>query len=70
MKNTYIAVSVQENNKNYAYTIKVNETDNLLSKIKIKGIKFATVCESKKRCEEIVNSWNKDYRNNNTYMFP
>lgn len=69
MKNTYIAVSVKENNKNYAYIVAVSGSDNLLSKLTIKGIEFANICETKKKAREIVEFWNECYRKNETYIY-
>ena len=69
MKNTYIAISIQENEKNYAYAIKVNESENLLSKLKIKGITHANICSTKKQAEKVVNYWNECYKNNGTNLF-
>ena len=69
MKNYYVAVSIQENEKYYAYAIKVNESDNLLSKLKIKGIMHANICNTKKHAESVVNHWNDAYKNNGTYLF-
>ena len=40
MKYFYIAVQVEESGKYYAYAVKVSESDNLLSKLKIKNIYF------------------------------
>ena len=53
-KISYIAVQVTENGKNYAYAVKVAESDNLLSKLEIKGITAANLCGSRKEAEEIV----------------
>lgn len=69
MANTYIAVSIEEDNKNYAYAIKVTESDNLLGKLEVKGIKYANICGTKKRASEIVDYWNNGYKQNGTYMF-
>ena len=69
MRNTYIAISIQENEKNYAYAIKVNESENLLSKLKIKGIIHANICSTKKQAEKVVNYWNECYKNNGTNLF-
>jgi hypothetical protein len=48
-KSSYIAVQVTENGKNYAYAVKVSESDNLLSKLAIKDITAANLCSTKKR---------------------
>lgn len=69
MKYTYIAVTVEENGKYYAYVVKVSESDNILSKLDIKGILHANIYGTKKKCEEVVESWNKSYKQNGKYMF-
>ena len=68
-KISYIAVQVTENGKNYAYAVKVSESDNLLSKLAIKGITVANLCGSRKEAEEVVTSWNEASKNNGSYMF-
>lgn len=68
-KSSYIAVQVTENGKNYAYAVKVSESDNLLSKLKIKGITAANLCGSKKEAEEVVATWNECFKENGSYMF-
>ena len=69
MKYFYIVVQVEENGKYYAYAIKVSESDNLLSKLKIKNIVTANIFRTKKRAEEIVEAWNQMYKENGNYMF-
>lgn len=68
-KNSYVAVQVTENEKNYAYVVKVSESDNLLSKLAIKGIEAANLCGSRKEAEEVVAIWNESFKNNGSYMF-
>lgn len=69
MKYFYIVVQVQENGKYYAYAVKVSESDNLLSKLKIKNIVTANIFRTKKKAEEIVEEWNQMYKTNGNYMF-
>ena len=69
MKNYYIAVQIKENDKLYAYVIKVSKSDNLLSKLDIKDILTANICQSKKEAELIVNSWNTIHKDNGRYLF-
>ena len=69
MKNTYIAVTVQENGKYYAYAVPVSGSDNLLSRLAIKGITHANICENKKETAQVVEMWNASYKDNGTYMF-
>ena len=69
MKNTYIAVTIKENDRFYSYGVKVNASDNVLSKLKIKNIVYANICESKKQCENMVKFWNDGYKKNNQYLY-
>lgn len=68
-KSSYIAVQVTENGKNYAYAVKVSESDNLLSKFEIKGITVANLCGSRKEAEKVVATWNESFKVNGSYMF-
>lgn len=68
-KNTYIVVSIQEDGKNYAYVIKHHNSNNLTSALKIKGIKAANICDTKKEAEKTATYWNECYKKNGTYMF-
>lgn len=70
MKNFYIAIQTKNNNnKCFAYTLKVNSSDNLLSKLENINIVCANICETKKRAEEIVDLWNESFIDNGTYLF-
>ena len=68
-KNSYLAVTVEENGKYYAYMIKHHNSNNLLNILDIKGILHANICETKKEAERIVENWNESYKQNGTYMF-
>ena len=69
MKNFYIAVQIKENDKFYAYVIKVSKSDNLLSKLEIPNIITANICQSKKEAESWVQGWNDGFKANDKYMF-
>lgn len=69
MKKYYIAVTIQENEKYYSYVLPVYENDNLLSKLKIKNAHNAMICSTKKHAGEIVDIWNKTYKQNGSYLF-
>lgn len=69
MKYFYIAVQVEEGGKYYAYAVKVSESDNLLSKLKIKNIVTANICRTKKQAAALVEHWNNAHKANNKYMF-
>ena len=68
---TYAAITVQDEAKRlYAYIVPINESDNALSKLDIKGILHANIYTTKKKAAEVVEHWNECYRHNGTYMFP
>lgn len=69
MRYFYIAVQIEESGKNYAYTVKVSESDNLLCKLVIKGITAANIAPTKKQAAAIVEAWNAACKANNTYLF-
>lgn len=69
MKYKYIAVQVEENKKYYAHVVKVSKYDNLLSKMKIKGIMHANICDTKKEAEKTAKFWNNCSKINKNYMF-
>ena len=68
-KRIYFAVTVEEDGKLYSYVLPVSTSDNVLCKLTIKGLKWANVCETKKRAAEIVTFWNDCARANGNYMF-
>jgi hypothetical protein len=69
MKNFYIAVQIQENEKYYAYIVSCTDSDNLLSKLKIRGIVSANICQTKKAARAIVEAWNEAFRYTGIYLF-
>lgn len=69
MKNHYIAVIITENEKNYSYMIKVSVSDNLISRLQIKGIVAANIFPTKKAAADCVRFWNQSFKNNGSFMF-
>ena len=69
MKNYYIAAQIKENDKFYAYAIKVNTSDNILPKLEVNNIVVANLCDTKKKAQELVSLWNESFKNNVTYLF-
>lgn len=69
MKCMWAVCDVEANGKYHAYPIRISVADNLLSKLTIKGIKVANLCESKKRAKEVADMWNGCHKTNNEYMF-
>ena len=69
MKYFHFAVTVEENGKFYAYLVKISPSDNVLSKLKIKGILHANIYPTKKQAATTVEQWNAVYKANGTYLF-
>lgn len=69
MKNFYIAVQIKEDDKFYAYAIKVASYDNVLSKLEIPNIMTANICQSRKEAESWIKCWNDTWKADNRYMF-
>ena len=55
--------------KYYAYIVKMSSSDNVLSKLKIKGLLHANIYPTKKRAAAVVEAWNASYKSNGTYLF-
>ena len=69
MKYFYFAVTIEENGKYYSYVVKVSPSDNVLSKLDIKGILYANACPTKKQAAATVDFWNRQHKINGTYLF-
>ena len=69
MKNIYLACIHTENNKNYAYMVRVPVGVNILSRLEQHKIDVAHTCETKKDCIQLVNFWNNCYKDNGSYLF-
>ena len=69
MRYFWLAVQIQENGKFYACIMRVGESDNLVSKLSLKGFTTANICKSKKQAAEIVTFWNEAHKANGRYMF-
>ena len=69
MKYFYFAVTVEENGKYYSYVVKISSSDNVLSRLKMKGILQANIYPTKKQAAEVVERWNAIHKINNQYLF-
>lgn len=69
MKYAWAVCDVEADGKYYAYPIRISVADNLLSKLTIKGIKVANLCETKAKAKEIANMWNENHKTNKENMF-
>ena len=69
MKYMWAVCDVETDGKYYAYPIRISVEDNLLSKLNIKGIKVANLCETKAKAKETANMWNETHKINKENMF-
>ena len=70
VKNFYLACTIEENGKFYAYAVKAPQNSNLVSVLAgIANLKAANIYSTKKKAGEIVTFWNDCYRQNGTYLF-
>lgn len=67
MKYHYIAISTQNDGKNFASVLRVAETDNLVFSLQISGITAANICSTRKEAKKIVDFWNECYKKNKTF---
>lgn len=69
MKYFYLAISVEENGKYCAYLAKISSLDNVLSKLRTRGIGWANIFPTKKQAAATVEAWNATYKASGTYLF-
>ena len=69
MKNFYFVVTIQENEKYYSYVLKLHQSDNIISRLKIPGIISANIFKTKKEAAATAERWNATYKANNNYLF-
>lgn len=69
MKYFYIAVTILENEKYYSYVLKLHQSENIISRLKIPGIISADIFPTKKEASATVERWNAAYKANNNYFF-
>ena len=69
MKNFYAVAQVNQNGKYYAYMLKLSESDNLASKLKIKNLYAVNLFETKKKAETMVKIYNHQFKANGENLF-
>lgn len=70
MKRIYIAISITENGKQYAFAETIRTGENLLTYTKRhKNAVIFHLCESRIQAEETALRWNATYKANGVYMF-
>lgn len=69
-KNVFMAVSVSENGKMYAWALRFAACNNVVDVLsRIANISTANVCDTWTAAKEIANAWNETYKANGTYLF-
>ena len=69
MKNFYLAVTIEKNGKYYSTIERVSTSDNVVSFMQRKNYKYVNICESKKKAEDLAESWNDSYKATGIYLF-
>lgn len=70
MKHFYLDIQIEENGKQLAYAHSVTENENLLSVLnRIKGVKAAYLCQTRKQAQELAEVWNDCARKNGAHLF-
>ena len=70
MKKIYIAVSIHEDGKNYAFTLTLRAGENLLNYVeRYKNADIFHLCGSATEAAYTVAHWNAAYKANGTYLF-
>jgi hypothetical protein len=70
MKKIYIAISITENGKHYAFAETIRTGENLLTHTKRhKNADVFHLCETRKEAEETATRWNAVYKANNQFLF-
>lgn len=69
MKYFHIAITKEQQGKYYAFMLRVSESDNILYKLAEPGMLHANVYNTRKKCNEVVQTWNDSYKRNGTYLF-
>lgn len=70
MKKIYIAISITENGKHYAFAETIRTGENLLNHFeRYKNADVFHLCETRKEAEETVIRWNAVYKANGCYLF-
>ena len=69
MKYFYFACSKTENNKHYAWMLRVPESANIIGRIKPDTPDIVQPCPTKRDAERVVTYWNASYIANGTHLF-
>ena len=69
MKYFYLAISINENGKKYAYIRRISHQDNIANMFKNTPVEIATIRPTKKDAIRVVNHWNAVYIANNCHLF-
>lgn len=69
-RNFWLACTIEESGKFYAYAVKVSSSDNLTAILgRIAHLQAANIYGTKKQAAAVVQFWNDCYKQNGTYLF-
>lgn len=70
MRRIYFAATIEKDDRYASLTLSAGYGDNLVSLFeRTEGLKYAQVCESRKRADEIVECWNRCHKANGAYLY-
>lgn len=69
MRNIYVVLSIEKDNKYYAIADTIRTGENLITHIKKYNCDICHLCESRTQAEKIALEWNNQYKTNGTSLF-
>lgn len=69
MKKLFLAVSINENGKQYAYVDYHYADMNLTWIAGLENAEFITACGSRRKAARLVKQWNKRHQKNGTFLY-
>lgn len=68
MRKIHVAIVISKDGKYRSFPHSFNDNENLVNVLGFKGIVTAHLCNSKKRCSELVGVWNEHYKKNGNFL--
>lgn len=66
----FLALSIREGCKRFAYVLQVSTSENLLASLRARpSAEYATICATKREAQELCNTWNNAYRLNGECLY-
>lgn len=69
MKKYYALVQIKENEKYDGCIILISESDNILSKLKVRNAVSINIFDTRKRAYDVLLSWRETWIENGTYKW-